>query len=331
MVLSLGFIVAGFVLLIFGANWLVDGASSLARKYRVSDLVIGLTIVSFGTSAPELVVNLIASVQGYSDIVYGNVVGSNNFNLFAILGIAGLILPIVVQRSMVWKEIPMSLGVAVVLLLLSNNFFLGDSPLLLSRGDGLLLLVLFGVFLWYVFQQMRLDPPAPEATAPVPVPGGKIAVLIVFGLAGLVLGGKLVVDHAVAIATALGVSEKIIGLTIIAAGTSLPELVTSAVAALKKNSDIAIGNVVGSNIFNILLIIAVSAVINPIGYNSSFNREIFLLIGGTLFLFGAMFLAGGGGSTGGKRRCCWSSTWRTPAGKLRGRCRPIPGRLTGGN
>ncbi len=291
MVLSLGFILVGFVLLVFGANWMVDGASSLARKHNISDLVIGLTIVSFGTSAPELVVNLIASWQGHSDIVYGNVVGSNNFNLFLILGIAGLIFPIAVQRSTVWKEIPMSLAAAVLLLLLSNDFFVG-SDLLLSRPDGLLLLGLFAAFLWYIFRQMRTERPleeSPTATYPSSL---KIAGLIVFGLAGLVLGGKLVVDHAITIATNLGVSEKIIGLTIIAAGTSLPELVTSVVAAMKKNSDIAIGNVVGSNIFNVLLIISLSAVVNPIGYNASFNREIYLLIGGTLFLFVAMFSGG---------------------------------------
>ncbi|PPK86455.1 cation:H+ antiporter [Neolewinella xylanilytica] len=292
MLLSLGLIAVGFVLLIFGANWLVDGASSLARKYRVSDLVIGLTIVSFGTSAPELVVNLIASVQGYSDIVYGNVVGSNNFNLFVILGIAGLILPITVQRSTVWNEIPMSLGVAVLLLLLSNDFYVGSSDLLLSRTDGLLLIALFLTFLFYIFRQIQSEPTVADSPSAAYPSGVKITALIVFGLVGLVLGGKLVVDHAVTIATSLGVSEKIIGLTIIAAGTSLPELVTSAVAALKKNSDIAIGNVVGSNIFNVLLIIAVSAIVQPIGYNASFNREIFLLIGGTLFLFVAMFLGG---------------------------------------
>ncbi|NJB84299.1 cation:H+ antiporter [Lewinella marina] len=291
MLLSIGFILAGFVLLIFGADWLVDGASSLARKHRVSDLVIGLTIVSFGTSAPELVVNLIASLEGHSDIVYGNVVGSNNFNLFVILGIAGLILPITVQRSTVWQEIPMSLAAAVVLLLLSNNFFLGGA-LSLSRLDGVLLLVCFAAFLWYVFRQMRAEVPPLEPSSPVYPTTLRIVGLIVFGLAGLVFGGKLVVDHAIAIATSLGVSEKIIGLTIIAAGTSLPELVTSAVAAFKKNSDIAIGNVVGSNIFNALFVISLSAVVHPIGYNASFNREIYLLIGGTIFLFTAMFLGG---------------------------------------
>ncbi|THH36301.1 calcium/sodium antiporter [Neolewinella litorea] len=291
MLLSIAFILLGFVLLIFGANWLVDGSSALARKRGVSDLVIGLTIVSFGTSAPELVVNLIASLDGHSDIVYGNVVGSNNFNLFFILGIAGLIYPITVQRSTVWQEIPMSLAAAAVLLSLSNNFFLGGA-LSLSRLDGFVLLLLFAAFLWYVFRQMRAEAPPVETVAGDQPTTLKITFLILFGLAGLVFGGKLVVDHAISIATNLGVSEKIIGLTIIAAGTSLPELVTSAVAALKKNSDIAIGNVVGSNIFNVLFIIAVSATVNPIGYNASFNREIYLLIGGTLVLFVAMFSGG---------------------------------------
>ena len=279
-------IIAGFVSLIFGANWLVDGASSLAKKHHISDLAIGLTIVAFGTSAPELVVNAIASYEGYSDIVLGNIIGSNNFNLFIILGVAGLIFPISVQSSTVWREIPISFFVAVILLLIGNEVFISDYPQI-SRFDGLLLITLFALFLFYVYKQMKTEETATIALAEKS--NIKIWALIFGGLVGLIIGGQLVVSNSIELATSLGISEKIIGLTIVAAGTSLPELVTSIVAALKKNSDIAIGNVVGSNVFNILLILSVSAFIKPISYNANFNLDIVILLGGTLFLFIAMF------------------------------------------
>ncbi len=279
-------IIAGFVSLIFGANWLVDGASSLAKKNNVSDLVIGLTIVAFGTSAPELVVNSVASFNGLSDIVFGNIIGSNNFNLFIILGIAGLIYPITVQSSTAWREIPISLIVAILLFVLANNFFINQNPEI-SRVDGMILLVAFICFLFYVFSQLKQG--KTEAITYEDKSNYKIWGLVIFGIAGLMIGGKLVVGHSIDIATELGVSQKIIGLTIIAAGTSLPELVTSIVAALKKNSDIAIGNVIGSNIFNILLILSISSFVNPIKYNPNFNQDLLILIGGTIFLIIAMF------------------------------------------
>ncbi|MDR2039862.1 MAG: calcium/sodium antiporter [Bacteroidales bacterium] len=294
MLISLVLILIGFFLLIKGADWLVDGASSLARKHHISDLAIGLTIVAFGTSAPELVVNSFASFDGHSDIVFGNIIGSNIFNLYAILGIVGLISPIVVQSSTVWKEIPMSLAAAILLFLLCNNFFMQDQPLVLSRIDGLVLFILFVSFLYYVYRQMR-SVPVEQAVIQVEMSNLKIWGLIVIGLAGLIIGGKLVVNSATEIATALGVSEKIIGLTIVAAGTSLPELVTSVVAAVKKNSDIAIGNIIGSNIFNIFFILSVSSFIRPISYNPAFNTDLYILIGGTVYLFMAMF-------TGRKKR-----------------------------
>lgn len=286
MILALLLVVIGFTSLIFGANWLVDGASSLAKKNNVSDLVIGLTIVAFGTSAPELVVNSVASFNGYSDIVFGNIIGSNNFNLFFILGIAGLIYPITVQTSTAWKEIPISLFVTVLLLLLANNFFLNQG-LEISRADGIVLFILFACFIYYVFTQLKQD--KVEVLAYQERSNYKIWGLILIGIAGLVLGGKLVVDNSIDIATQLGVSQKVIGLTIIAVGTSLPELVTSIVAALKRNSDIAIGNVIGSNIFNILLILSISSFVSPIRYNTIFNQDLFILIGGTVFLILAMF------------------------------------------
>ncbi|NEN22351.1 calcium/sodium antiporter [Cryomorpha ignava] len=286
MVFSLLLIVAGFLGLIFGANWLVDGASGLAKKYNIPDLVIGLTIVAFGTSAPELVVNSVASIDGLSDIVLANIIGSNNFNLFLILGIAGLVYPITVQSSTAWREIPISLIITVVLFGLANDFFMNQNPVI-SRLDGIILLVSFVSFLYYIFKQMKTE--KIEVIPYIQKTNLKIWSLILIGFGGLIIGGKLVVDNSIDIATDLGVSQKIIGLTIIAAGTSLPELITSIVAALKKNSDIAIGNVIGSNIFNILLIISISALINPIEYNPVFNQDFAILIGGTVFLIIAMF------------------------------------------
>lgn len=294
MIVSLGVIVIGFILLIKGADWMVTGASALAKKYNVSDLVIGLTIVAFGTSAPEMVVNSVASFQQHSDIVFGNVIGSNFANLFLILGIVGIIHPITVSSNTVWKEIPISIAAVFVLFILSNRILFTPNAIL-SRIDGIVLLAIFTGFMFYIYSQMKQERLEPGITEISGISTKKIAGLIIFGLAGLVLGGKLVVDNAVTVATNLGVSEKIIGLTIVAIGTSLPELVTSVVAALKKNSDIALGNIIGSNIFNILLVLPLSAFIHPVDFNTSFNTELYILSGGTLFLFVAMF-------TGGKRK-----------------------------
>ncbi|MBW6533754.1 MAG: calcium/sodium antiporter [Mariniphaga sp.] len=286
-------LVLGLTVLIKGADWMVRGASALAKKYHVSDLVIGLTIVAFGTSAPELVVNVIASSQDFNDIVLGNVLGSNIANLFLILGITGIIYPLVVQSSTTWKEIPISLLAVVLLFLLANNFFVYENPLI-SRLDGLLLLLMFGLFLFYVYRLSKTDT-APKEVVVSEMSLFKMIAFIVIGLAGLVLGGRLVVNNAVKIATILGLSEKIIGFTIVAIGTSLPELATSVVAALKKNTNIAVGNIIGSNIFNIFLVIATSALVSPVVYNPVFNPDMYLLAGGTVFLFIAMF-------TGGKKK-----------------------------
>lgn len=293
MVLQIGLLVLGFVILIKGADWLVNGASSLAKKHNVSDLAIGLTVVAFGTSAPELVVNVFASIQGHEAIVFGNIIGSNNFNLFIILGVAGLITPLVVQSSTVRKEIPLSFIAIIFLFLLANNFFLSDKQIM-SRIDGLILLTMFGLFLYYVYSQLKSDPEE-KVNMDLVHSHGKIWVLIIIGLTGLVIGGRLVVTSAIGMATALGVSEKIIGLTIVAAGTSLPELATSVVAALKKNNDIAVGNIIGSNIFNIFLILGISSVIKPLGFDQAFNADIYILAFGTIVLLAFMF-------TGKKKR-----------------------------
>jgi cation:H+ antiporter len=280
-------LVFGFIILIMGANWMVSGATALAKKYNVSDLAIGLTIVAFGTSAPELVVNAISSYQNFPDLVFGNVIGSNNFNLFIILGIAGLITPLVVQSSTVWKEIPISFLAIVVFFLLANNFFVSDHSIL-SRIDGVVLLAFFGLFLLYVYKQLKNDA-KPKVGQEKTYSSIKIWGLIIVGLSALVLGGQLVVMNATDLATSLGISQKIIGLTIIAAGTSLPELATSVVAAIKKNNDIAVGNIIGSNIFNIFLILGLSSLIRPMEYSSIFTIDIILLTLGTIVLFIAMF------------------------------------------
>lgn len=287
MIIEIILLVIGLILLIKGANWLVEGASSLAKKYNVSDLVIGLTIVAFGTSAPELVVNSVAALESHTGLVYGNVVGSNNFNLFFVLGVVGIISPLVVKSETVWKEIPLSLLAVIVLFILSNDFF-SNSSKYLSRLDGVVLLVMFVFFIIYVFNQLKGDKKNTNIDA-VEKSIGKIILLVCLGLIFLITGGKFLVDNAVEIAKTIGVSEKIVGLTVLAIGTSLPEFATSVVAAVKKNNDIAVGNIIGSNIFNIFLIMGFSAVVHPIKFEAVFNNDMYILAAGTIFLFIAMF------------------------------------------
>jgi cation:H+ antiporter len=287
MIINILLLVVGFVILIKGAGWLVDGSSALAKKYKVSDLAIGLTIVAFGTSMPEFVVNVFASINGHHDIVLGNIIGSNNFNIFVILGIAGLITPLIVQSSTVWKEIPLSLFAAMLLFILANEFNFSGTPVI-SRIDGLIFLMIFGLFILYVYKQLRSDD--------IPLSGqlkswsaGKIWLFIIAGLAFLITGGRLVVTKAVLLAEELGISQTIVGLTIVAAGTSLPELATSIIAAIKRNNDIAVGNIIGSNIFNIFLVLGISSLLKPVNYNLKFNFDLYLLGIGTLILFISMF------------------------------------------
>ena len=294
MLITIILLVAGFAILVKGADWLVDGASSLARRYRVSELVIGLTIVAFGTSAPELVVNIIASLKKYNDLTIGNIVGSNIFNLLCILGISGIIYPITVQNKTVWREIPFSLLAGLLLFFLANDTFRHQAVNMLSRWDGVIFLLFFILFSVYIFKNLRNN--QQDVKDEVKIFRLPVTIFfIIIGFAALIIGSKLVISNSIKIAHEFGVSEKLIGLTIVSAGTSLPELVTSAVAAYKRRSDIAIGNIIGSNIFNIYLILGISAVINPISYNLSFNIDILVYIGATLLLFLAMF-------SGGKRK-----------------------------
>lgn len=284
------FFFAGFFLLIKGADWLVSGASSLASRLGVSALVIGLTIVAFGTSAPELVVNLFASVQGNTDIAIGNIIGSNIANILLILGIAATIYPLTVQKGTVWREIPFALLAVMVVGVMANDvFFDGDVVSSITRIDGLVLIAFFTIFLYYIFGISK--PADSESKDRVEVVSlVKSFALILGGLIGLVVGGKWIVDGAVLFATHMGVSETLIGLTIVAIGTSLPELATSAVAAYKRNVDIAVGNVVGSNIFNIFWILGISAIISPLPFSPQLSADVWVVIGATVLLFFALFV-----------------------------------------
>lgn len=287
MILNIVLLLAGFVALIFGANKLVDAASSLAAKLGVPSIVIGLTIVAFGTSAPELVVNVFAATTGSTDMVLGNVLGSNIFNVLGILGISAIIYPLTVKTNTTWIEIPLSLLAAICVFVVAGDILLNNADAnVISRSDGILLLLFFVIFLAYNLIVARSGG-ADEEMETKDYSTWKGIIFIVIGLAGLVIGGRLIVTSAVSIAETIGLSERVIGLTVVSIGTSLPELATSIIAVRKKNVDIAIGNVVGSNIFNIFLILGISGTIVPLGINpdSFFDILVNILIGFLLFIF----------------------------------------------
>lgn len=307
MLINILLLLGGFVALIFGANALVDAASSLASRLGVPSIVIGLTIVAFGTSAPELVVNVFAATTGSTDMVLGNVLGSNIFNVLGILGISAIIYPLTVKSNTTWIEIPLSLLAAVCVLIVASDVFLDGAPTnLISRSDAIILLLFFLVFLVYNLIVAKSGG-ADEELETKDYSTGKAVLFIILGLAGLVIGGRLIVTSAVSIAEVIGLSERVIGLTVVSIGTSLPELATSIIAVRKKNVDIAIGNVVGSNIFNIFLILGISGTIIPLGINpdSVFDILVNIVTGLLLFIFvftgrgrkverweGAIFVAG---------------------------------------
>ena len=284
-------LVLGFIFLIKGAEYLVNGASSLAKKFNVSNLVIGLTVVAFGTSAPELFVNLFASFNGATDIAIGNIVGSNIVNILFILGMAAIIYPLKVGHGTVWKEIPMSLLAAALLFIMANDRLVDGLGFdLLTRSDGVVLIAFFVIFLYYTFGIAKVQNPD-EEQAPPRVYSGLVSIgYIILGLIGLVAGGQWIVNSATTIAKSFGLSEALIGLTIVAIGTSLPELATSAVAAYKKNTDIAIGNVVGSNIFNVFWILGISSAIRPLPFKPELNFDLWVVVAASALLFGWMFL-----------------------------------------
>lgn len=290
MFLAITLLLVGFAVLIKGADFLVSGSSSVAKKFNISNIAIGLTVVAFGTSTPELLVSVTSSLKGYNSAAFGNVIGSNNFNLLFILGVAGLIYPLVVLRNTIKFEVPLSLLAVVVLYVLVNDVWLwGSATNELSRLDSFILLGFFIVFMLYIYRTMTnatdLDQEDSIKIYSTPISVG----LILLGLVLLVGGGTLVVDNAIAIAQHYGLSDKLIGLTILAAGTSLPELATSAVAAYKKNTDIAIGNVIGSNIFNIFFILGVTGLIRPLPFDIAMDFDLYVLGASTIILMIFMF------------------------------------------
>ena len=278
-------LLGGLVLILLGANYLTDGASSLAKRFRISDLVIGLTVVAFGTSAPELAVSLSSAIKGSADIAIGNVVGSNMFNTLMIVGCTAFFAPIVVTRNTLLKEIPLCILASVALLAISNDMLLDKQPLdVVSRTDGFLLLLFFIIFMVYTFSIARQHGDE-EAEEVKQIPLWLSLIYIIGGLAALVFGGNIFVDGATGIARSLGVSESVIGLTLVAGGTSLPELATSVVAALKKNPEMAIGNVVGSNLFNIFLVLGASATITPLNLIGITHFDLLSLVIASVILW----------------------------------------------
>ena len=294
-------LIGGLILILLGANGLTDGAASVAKRFRIPPIVIGLTIVAFGTSAPELTVSVSSALKGSADIAIGNVVGSNIFNTLMIVGCTALFAPIVITRNTLRKEIPLCILSSIVLLICANDVFLDKAPEnILNRVDGLLLLCFFVIFMGYTFaiaskpvtmEQQAEHTVIEEETEIKSLPWWQSILYIIGGLAALIYGGQLFVDGATGIARNLGVSESIIGLTLVAGVTSLPELATSIVAAINKNPEIAIGNVIGSNLFNIFFVLGCSASITPLHLSGITNFDLFTLVGSgiLLWLFGLFF------------------------------------------
>lgn len=282
-------LLAGLLLILFGANYLVDGSSSIAKKFGISEFVIGLTIVGIGTSTPEMVVSFLSSFQGKADMAIGNIVGSNIFNTMLILGITALISPLVITRSNLKKDIPLNIGVTLVLILLGMNYTLfGVGSDQLSRIDGLILLAIFA---WYLWSSFKSDPETDEDGEEIIVRStGISAMMIVGGLAALIFGGRLFVNSATAIAHIFGVSDKFIAITVMAAGTSMPELATCVVAAFKGRGQLALGNILGSNISNILLILGGAALINPLSFGGMTTVDLCAVLICSIFILLSAYL-----------------------------------------
>lgn len=289
MVLAFVLLLVGFVLLVKGADVFVDGSSGIAKFLKIPSIVIGLTIVAFGTSAPEAAVSIIAGVNGSNDIAVGNVIGSNMFNLLGVLGISALISPVRVDGQIVKKEFPFMLAATAVFALAAFDTVLGSGESnIISRNEAFILLILMGIFLYSVITfalRSRKESGASDDDNDKPKSLLKCVLFTVGGLAGIIIGGQLVVDNASKIAQQFGMSETLVGLTIVAVGTSLPELVTSIVAARKGESDIAIGNVVGSNVFNILFVLAASAAITPMNINGQGLCDLLILMGVSIMAY----------------------------------------------
>ncbi len=284
--MSIFSLIGGLILILLGANGLTDGAASIAKRFKISSIVIGLTVVAFGTSVPELAVSVSSALKDSAGIAVGNVIGSNIFNTLLIVGCTALFAPIVISKNTLRKEIPFCILASIVLLICGNDILLDHSESnLLSTGDGLILLCFFILFMGYTFAIAFKGDQAEAAEEVHTFPLWKSIVYIVGGLVFLVVGGNFFVDGASHIARSLGVSESVIGLTLVAGGTSLPELATSIVAAVKKNPEIAIGNAIGSNLFNIFFVLGCSASIRPLHLSLDANRDLLVLVGASILLW----------------------------------------------
>jgi cation:H+ antiporter len=288
MLTTILFLILGLGVLILGAEFLVRGSASFARKMGISPIVIGLTVVAFGTSMPELVVNMYSAIEGTADIAIGNIVGSNIFNILGVLGISAIIAPLRIKQNTVWKEIPFAILAIVLVFIMGNDALFDKSDFsTITRTDGFSLISLFIVFMFYVFGLAKTEGKAEEIkTYSFPIS----ILLTLAGLGCLFIGGKILVENAVILARIAGLSEALIGLTIVAVGTSLPELATSVVATIHKHYDIAVGNVVGSNIFNVFWILGLTSVILPLPINPLVNIDILICVSATVLLFLFMFV-----------------------------------------
>lgn len=283
-------LIGGLILILLGANWLVDGSSSIAKKFGISEFVIGLTIVGIGTSTPEMVVSFLSSFQGKADMAIGNIVGSNIFNTMMILGVTALIAPLTITKSNLKRDIPLNIIVTVLLIILGMNFTIfGKGQDQLCRLDGAILLAVFAWYLWTSFKSDQGDPDEDGEGIKI-YTTGMSALLIIIGLAGLIVGGRLFVNSATELAKMFGVSDKFIAITVMAAGTSMPELATCVVAALKGRGQLALGNVLGSNISNILLILGGAALIHPLSFSGMTYVDLGAVLLCAIFILASAYM-----------------------------------------
>lgn len=274
--LPLLLLAVGFVALILGANWLVNGATSVGIRAKLSPLIIGLTIVAFGTSLPEMIVNVFSCIKGSPGLAIGNIIGSNTMNILLILGVSSLIWPIDVSRVSIRRDIPVGFFATLIIALMANDFFMSKDPVIdVNWMEGIVLLCLG--FAYLALTMLKKTPDETSDETQEALPWGKTVFLLIAGIIGLYIGGELVSNNAQILARNWGMSESTIGLTVVATATSLPELITSIVAAAKKNSGIAIGNVLGSNIMNIFMVLGISALITPLPFEAKMNQQLLIL------------------------------------------------------
>ncbi len=291
--LPLFLLIVGFVALILGANWLVNGATSIGVKAKLSPLIIGLTIVAFGTSLPEMIVNIFACIKGSPELAIGNIIGSNTMNILLILGVSSMIFPIDVNKISIKRDIPAGFVATLAVTLMANDYF-QDTSGTINWIEGLVLLLMGFGYLFLTFKKSSEDSENYEnSEQPVEMPWGKTIFELIIGIIGLYIGGELVSNNAQHLALRWGMSESTVGLTVVATATSLPELITSIVAALKKNSAIAIGNVLGSNILNIFMVLGISSLITPLPFDAKMNQQLLILFAANAIMLTVVFTGKG--------------------------------------